>query len=333
MRPRGAQASVPVVGRQEAVFDDIGGGGLGGAVAVSADGATVAALASVSPAKLYVYTRSGSTWAQQAELSGLFAPATSGRLWLSADGNTLLATNSSGKPVVLFRAGSTWSLQYTAAATATPVGLSALGSTMWAYAAGTLYTYTRSGSTWSGPTSTALSGALSMIDAAEMSRDGTVLALAYSIDGSYATSGGKVQLWRYSAGAWSVQTLAPPYPTNMGQFGMNLAVSDDGSRVAIGAYLTSPSTAPHGYLYLRSGASYALEFTQAAGWPLAISGTGGAAIFGAAVCLRLGSWSVYGTLPGQRATRISARLTPDGQRAVAGSYDPSNYGRVQMFGV
>ena len=331
MRPRGAQASVPVVGRQEGVFDYVVGQLLQ-CVAVSADGATGAALASSTPAKLYVYTRSGSTWAQQAELSGLFAPATSGRLWLSADGNTLLATNSSDKPVVLFRAGSTWSLQYTAAATATPVGLSANGSTMWAYAAGTLYTYTRSGSTWSGPTSTALSGALSTIDAAEMSRDGTVLALAYSIDGSYATSGGKVQLWRYSAGAWSVQTLAPPYPTNMGRFGMDLAVSDDGSRVAIGAYLTSPSTAPHGYLYLRSG-SFALEFTQAAGLPVAISGTGNAAIFGAAVCLRLGSWSVYGTLTGQRVAPTSARLTPDGQRAVVGSYDSSAGGRVQMFGV
>lgn len=332
MRPRGAQASVPVVGRQEAVFDDVSGKRLGRCVAVSADGATVAALASIAPAKLYVYTRSGSTWAQQAELSGLFAPATSGRLWLSADGNTLLATNSSGEPVVLFRAGSTWSLQYTAAATATPVGLSANGSTMWAYAAGTLYTYTRSGSTWSGPTSTALSGALSTIDAAEMSRDGTVLVLAYSSDGSYGSGAGKAQIWRY-AGSWSMQTLAPPYPTTSGGFGQDVAVSDDGSRVAIGAYLTSPSTAPHGYLYLRSGASYALEFTQAAGLPLAISGTGGAAIFGAAVCLRLGSWSVYGTLTGQRATPTSARLTPDGQRAVVGSYDSSDYGRVQMFGV
>lgn len=331
MRPRGAQASVPVVGRQEAVFNDVSGKRLGWSVAISADGATVAALASVSPAKLYVYTRSGSTWTQQAELSGLFAPATSGRLWLSADGNTLLATNSSGKPVVLFRAGSTWSLQYTAAATATPVGLSADGNTMWAYAAGTLYTYTRSGSTWSGPTSTALSGALSTIDAAEMSRDGTVLVLAYSSDGSYGSIAGKAQIWRYSASAWSVQTLAPPYPTPGGQFGADVAVSDDGLRVAIGANLTSPSTAPHGYLYLRSGTSYVLEFTQPAAKPVALAGD--VAVFGDRVCLRLGSWSVYGTLIGQQTLLTSVRLTPDGLRAVAGSFGASDYGRVQMFGV
>lgn len=332
MRPRGAQASVPVVGRQEAVFNDVSGKRLGWAVAISADGATVAALAPLASAKLYVYTRSGSTWTQQAELSGLFTPDTFGRLWLSGDGNTLLALNSSGNPVVLFRAGSTWSLQYTAAATATPVGLSADGNTMWAYAAGTLYTYTRSGSTWSGPTSTALSGALSTIDAAEMSRDGTALVLAYSLDGSYGVFAGKAQIWRYS-GAWSVQTLAPPYPTTSGGFGRDVAVSDDGSRVAIGAYLTSPGTAPHGYLYLRSGASYALEFTQPAGLPVALSGTGAAAIFGAAVCLRLGSWSVYGTLTGRRDSWTSVRLTPAGQRAAAGSYDSNDYGRVQMFGV
>lgn len=332
MRPRGAQASVPVVGRQEAVFNDVSGKRLGWAVAISADGATVAALAPLASAKLYVYTRSGSTWTQQAELSGLFTPATFGRLWLSGDGNTLLALNSSGKPVVLFRAGSTWSLQYTAAATATPVGLSADGNTMWAYAAGTLYTYTRSGSTWSGPTSTALSGALSLIDAAEMSRDGTVLVLAYSSDGSYGSIAGKAQIWRYSASAWSVQTLAPPYPTPGGQFGADVAVSDDGLRVAIGANLTSPSTAPRGYLYLRSsGTNYALEFTQPAAKPVALAGA--VAVFGDRVCLRLGSWSVYGTLIGQQTLLTSVRLTPDGLRAVAGSFGASDYGRVQMFGV
>jgi hypothetical protein len=156
-------------------------------VALSADGNTVL-IGTVNKNSFqgaaYVFTRSGSTWSQQRELTasdGTTGDAFGTSVALSADGNTALIgaagkNSSQGAAYVFTRSGSTWSQQReltasdgtTGDAFGTSVALSADGNTalIGAYFKnyyknsfqGTSYVFTRSGSAWSGGQELSASG-------------------------------------------------------------------------------------------------------------------------------------------------------------------------------
>ncbi len=155
----------------------------GNAVAVSTEGNTVIVgdpgecgygLENCQHGAAYVFTRSGATWTQQAELRG--GPGFGGAVALSSDGNTALvgagltgyygvfhALGGNAPPTIFSRSGTTWTQEAALSASNAPgpfdnfghaVALSADGSTALIgdptenEEAGTADVFTGSGSTW-----------------------------------------------------------------------------------------------------------------------------------------------------------------------------------------
>jgi uncharacterized protein YjbI with pentapeptide repeats len=251
--------------------DETGRGAFGLAIAVSADGNT-ALIGGPGDDNVrgaaWVFTRSGSTWAQQGPKltangesgPGLFG----GRVALSADGNTALIgapdnDNSPGNPGpptgaawVFTRSGSTWTQgpKLTAAAKSSfgsSVALSGDGNTALIGApedndgAGTAWVFTNSATTPWAQQGSALTGAG---ESSGQTRFGESVAL--SGDGLTALIGGPAD--NVSTGAAWAFTRAPGSTWNedgpkltasdesgRGKFGASVALSGDGHTALIGA--------------------------------------------------------------------------------------------------
>jgi hypothetical protein len=214
-----------------------------------------------------VFTRSGSTWAQQTTTKLTGSDATTAANFgvsvaLSADGNTALIGGYNDNSVmgaawVFTRSGSTWAQQTTTKLTGSDatttarfgvsVALSADGNTalIGGYndnsAKGAAWVFTRSGSTWTQQTTTKLSGS----DATTNANFGVSVAL--SADGSTALigglndSGGTGAAWVFtrSGSTWTQQTttkLTGSDATTTANFGISVALSADGNTALIGGY-------------------------------------------------------------------------------------------------
>jgi hypothetical protein len=254
---------------------------------------------------VYVFTRSGSTWSQQAYIKAsntqvfdAFGQAVA----LSADGNTLAvgaggedsaatdingdqSNNSAagaGAVYVFTRAGSSWSQQAYIKASNTqvddgfgvPIALSADGNTLAVVAlkedsaatgingdqadnsatlAGAVYVFTRSGSTWSQQAYMKASNT----DAGDgfgrvaLSANGNTLAvganaeasLATGINGDETNSGflnadvGAVYVFTRAGSTWSQQAYVKASNTALDDlFGWSVALSGDGNTLAVGAF-------------------------------------------------------------------------------------------------
>jgi len=292
-------------------------------VALSADGSTLAVGASgeasaaagiggnqadnsaAQAGAVYVFTRAGATWTQQAYVkasnpgaSDLFGYSVA----LSADGSTLAVgawleasaatgiggnqTDNSaaiaGAVYAFTRAGTTWTQQAYVKASNTDAGdrfalsvaLSADGSTLavgaatedsaatgiggnqadnGAGGAGAVYVFTRAATTWTQQAYVKASNT----DAGDLfgsnvalSADGSTLAVgaygeasaAAGIGGNQtdnsATIAGAVYVFTRAATAWTQQTYVKPSNTDASDyFGLGVALSADGSTLAVGAYL------------------------------------------------------------------------------------------------
>jgi len=299
------------------------GDGFGGSLALSAEGSTLAvgALRESSNATgiggnqadnsatgagaVYVFTRVGSTWSQQAYIKASNTNADDyfgSSLALSSDGSTLAvgaygedsnatgvggnqADNSAtgaGAVYVFTRASSTWSRQAYIKASNTnandrfgiSLALSADGSTLAVGApdersnatgiggdqtnnsainAGAVYVFARAAGSWSQQAyikaSNTNAGDLFGISLA-LSADGSTLAVGAPREASNATGiggnqadnsasfAGAVYVFTRAAGSWSQQAYIKASNTNTNdRFGFYLALSDDGSTLAVGAYL------------------------------------------------------------------------------------------------
>ena len=273
----------------------------GGSVSLSSDGNTAiisAASESTSPTSsngaVYIFTRSGSTWTEQAKL--LASDAASfvyfgASVSLSADGNTALvgAYNQSTSPntqqgaaYVFTRSGSTWTQQQKLLASdranydsfGLSVDLSADGLTavVGAYVEdtspntdqGAAYVFTRSGSTWteqakllaSDPTTTDYFGSSISISA-----DGNTVIVGAYAESSFPTgANGAAYVFTRSAGVWSQQAkLLASDRASSDYFGLELAISADGNTALIGAFneSTSPTTNQGAaYIFTRSGSTW-----------------------------------------------------------------------------
>ena len=271
----------------------------GKAVAVSSDGNTVAI---GSPAddnsggtdagSVYVFTRSGTTWTEQARLQASDAAADDyfgSSVSLSSDGNTLAvgapyddtgAIFTVGSVYVFTRSGTTWieqaKLQASDAAANDYFGSSvtlngpgntlAIGSTLDNNTAGTnagsVYVFTRSGTTWTEQARLQASDAAAddyFGSSVALDIDGNTLAIgAYVDDNSGGTDAGSVYVFTRSGTTWTEQTRlqasdAAPYDS----FGYSVALSSDGNTLAVGSpYFGDSNPTGAVYIFARSGTSW-----------------------------------------------------------------------------
>jgi hypothetical protein len=258
--------------------------GFGRSVALSADGNTSLGGGSVDEAGDYngaawVFTRTGSTWAQQGPpLSAggaIYEPRLGSSIALSADGNTALVGgpgdgNWLGAAWVFTRTGTTWLQQGTKLTGAGggfgwSVALSADGNTALVGAPiegnwlGAAWVFTRSGSTW-----TQQGAKLTPADGVGVNV-GFGSSVALSADGNTALVGGRYDS-NWLGAAWvftrsnSTWTQQGPKLTGGGataycQFGESVALSADGNTALAGA-LANDSGVGAVWAFTRSGSTW-----------------------------------------------------------------------------
>ena len=282
----------------------------GGALALSTDGSTLAVGATGESSSaagvdgdqandamrnagaVYVFRRTGTTWAQEAYLKSstphsydLFG----GALALSGDGATLavgaLAESSSA------------------------TGVGGVQTDTSAPGSGAVYLFGRSGTIWSQHAYVKASntGAYDCFGAAvALSADGAVLAVGAHLEGSSATNvgvssadnsamyAGAVYVFRLAAGTWTEEAYVKASNTGAGdRVGGALALSGDGATLAVGAtYEASGATGVGGNSLenslLQAGAAYVFRWSVV-GWApeayLKASNTGMSDQFGDALAL------------------------------------------------
>jgi hypothetical protein len=259
-----------------------------GAVALSADGNTLAVGSSgessaatgidgnqadtsaVNAGAVYVFTRVGATWAQQAYIkaSNTRAGADFGlAVALSADGNTLAVGS------------------YTESSAATGINGSQADTS--ASQAGAVYVFTRVGATWSQQAYVKASNtrANAFFALVALSADGNTLAVGSPQESSAATGingdqadtsapeAGAVYIFTRVGATWSQQAYIKASNTRRGSQFSTVALSADGNTLAVGAYLeSSAATGINGnqadysaslagavYIFTRVGATWAQQ--------------------------------------------------------------------------
>jgi hypothetical protein len=275
--------------------DESGKGAFGGSVALSADGRTAVIGGSTDNSEAgaaWVFTRSGSTWNQQAKLTGseelggsLFGTSVA----LSSDGNTALIGGFGDNGHV----GAAWG-------------------------------FTRSGSTWTQQGSKLTGGE-------ELGNGGFGISVALSSDGNTALIGGSRDnaeagaIWVFTRGLiWTQQgpkltgsgEINPP---SGGGFGQSVALSADGNTALVGGYKDNNFIGA-AWVFTRSGTTWTQQGAKLTGGSEAtVHGA-----FGVSVALAadgntalIGAWEDNGflgavwvfTRSGATWTQLGAKLT------------------------
>jgi hypothetical protein len=258
----------------------------------------------------YIFTRSGSTWVQRAELTdsgGVAHDDFGNSVALSADGGTALVgargkNTGQGAAFVFTGSGSSWTRQEELTASdgaakddfGISVALSADGNTALVGAEGknSAYVFTRSGSVWSQQ-----GGALTPSDGAAGDHFG--FAVALGADGGTALVGaigkntgqGKAYVFTRSASAWGQQGELTAGDGSAGDgFGVSVGLGANGGTALIGA---SGKNSGQGaaYVFTRSGSTWTQQGGALTahdgvapddfGWAVALSADGDTALIGA----------------------------------------------------
>jgi hypothetical protein len=369
------------------------GGQFGASVALSADGNTALIGGSYDNRGIgaaWVFTRSGATWTQQGSKltasdeigEGSFGESVA----LSSDGNTALIGarsdhESVGAAWVFVRSGTTWSQQGSKLTATGEVGngsfgwsvaLSSDGNTAlisgpYDNAAGAVWQFARSGSTW-----TQAGSKLTPSDPVAGSTFGGSVAL--SSDGSTALIGGATAFAETVGAAWvftrSGATFTQQGPrltardeVGNGRFGSSVALSSDGSTAFVGGPSDNqPNPCCQGpgaaWVFTRSGSTWAQQGSKLTrgefaefGVSVGLSGDGNTALAGAPHEMRIGagwaftrsgsSWSQFGpplvgsgagdTHMGVAQMGSSVALASDGKTALIASPYDSYAGSVWPF--
>ena len=274
----------------------------GYSVAINANGNTIAVgchgdttSGGTGAGSVYVFTRSGSTWTEEANLTaldGLASDAFGISVALSSDGNTLAVGASqddnikgtdAGSVYVFTRSGTTWTPEATLVASDGQGGdrfgySTSLNSTgdilaVGAYGAdisgnsnvGKAYIFTRTLGVWTEQSVLAASdGAASDTFGFSLSLNaaGDILAVgAYGADISGVYNAGAAYIFTSSGGTWTEQTklYASDFGGDNDQFGYRIALSGDGNTLAVGALLEDTSaglSAGAVYVFSRSGLTW-----------------------------------------------------------------------------
>jgi hypothetical protein len=285
----------------------------GWSAALSADGNTAAVGGrwdSNGIGAIWIFTRSGVTWTQQAKLVASDyggTPQIGYAVSLSADGNTLLAGGSGnngnvGAAWVFTRSGGVWTQQgdklvgtgaVGQAQQGSSVGLSGDGLTAIVGGnhdndpVGAAWVFARTGGVW-----TQQGDKLVGSDMVGSSLLGGSVTLSY--DGSTAAAGGQADnakgaVWVFtrSGGAWTQQgSKLTGSPNTVGAFGFSVALSNDGNTLFVGS-VSGPGAA---WAFTRSGTAWTqlggqmagtgAEGTAQAGQSVSLSGDGTTALVG-----------------------------------------------------
>jgi hypothetical protein len=265
---------------QQAKLPETAGAALdrfGFSTALSADGnVAIVGAVGVNTGKgaAYIFTRSGATWTQRAELTDSNGVATDNfgySVALSADGGTAIVgangkNSGRGAAFVFTGSGSSWSqpAELTASNGADhdnfgfSVALSAAGNTALVGAAGknSAYVFTRSGSNW-----TQQGDALTPSDVA--SGDNFGFSVALGADGDTALIGafgknsgqGKVYVFARSASTWALQGELTAGGAAGDGFGVSVGLGANGDTAIIGAYGRN-SYRGAAYIFTRAGSSW-----------------------------------------------------------------------------
>ena len=282
-----------IQGSDTSGFDEFGT-----SVSISEDGNTVIVGAIGESASgsfagsAYIFTRSGSTWSQQAKIQSSdiqagdrFGNAVS----ISDDGNTAIigALNSApggstvaGSAYIFTRSGSTWSQQAKLLASdkedfdqfGWSVSISGSdGNTAIVGAptedtngsnAGSAYIFTRSGSTWSQQAKIQASNAGSgdyFGESVSISDDGNTAIIGSPYEDSGGSNAGSVYIFTRSGSTWSQQARMQASDNSANAyFGNSTNISEDGDTVIVGAR-NANNGAGYAYIFTRSGSSWTQE--------------------------------------------------------------------------
>ena len=252
--------------QQALISSPSSGASFGQSVSLSGDGNTLAIGGpATTDGTTWVYTRSGSSWSQQASLTG--APSASGQqqgysVALSADGNTLTVGgpgySTNGGTWIFVRSGSSWSQQGPSNNTLPLVGTGATGNAQGSSVAlsadgnilaiggpsnnGAVWIFTRSGNTSAAPnnfTWTQQAGPLThSVGSGEegfsvaLSADGKTLAVGATQVGNY----GVTYIWVNNTGSWITQAtlIGSNAVGTLGGQGYSVSLSSDGNFLAVG---------------------------------------------------------------------------------------------------
>ncbi len=230
----------------------------------------------------YVFTRSGTTWTQQAKLTASDGAAGDGFGYsVSLSGETVLvgayldddAGSSSGSAYVFTRSGSTWSQQakltasdgaasdifgYSVSLSGETVIIGAYQDDDTASNSGSAYVFTRSGSTWSQQAKlTASDGANSAYFGFSVSLSGDTAIVGAYRDDAPASNSGSAYVFTRSGSTWSQQAkLTASDGASDDYFGSSVSISGD--IAVVGSYQDDDAGATSGsaYVFTRSGSTW-----------------------------------------------------------------------------
>jgi hypothetical protein len=269
----------------------------GSAVSLSEDGNTAIVGAEKSDAlpqaascgAAYIFTRSGTTWSQQAKIfasDGVDGYYFGNSVSITDDGNTAIigarkdgGTNF-GAAYVFTRSGTSWSQQTKLTASDAQTddefgwsvsisgsdGNTAIVSSPKEDAGGTsnsgsAYIFTRSGTTWSQQAKIQASnkGSNDLFgygrDGASISGDGNTVVVGAVNEDTSGTDAGAAYVFTRSGTTWSQQAMIKATDAaSSDRFGSAVSISDDGDTIVVGAWNESGTGAA--YIFTRSGTSW-----------------------------------------------------------------------------
>ena len=277
----GEQAKIQASDKQASDF-------FGFSVSISEDGNTAIVAASHDDTTsgynnaggAYIFTRSGTTWTQQAKIQ-----ASDGRsmhyfgwsIAISGDGNTAIVGAFGANSAYIFtRSGTSWSEQQKIQAASDLFGRSvsmsddgntAIVGAPGDYPAGAAYIFTRSGTTWTQQQKIQASDKQAddyFGTSVSISSDGnTAIVGAYGEDtgatSAGATSAGAAYIFTWSGTTWTQQQKIQASDKQASDFfGFSVSISEDGNTAIVGAYGedTGGSDAGAAYIFTRSGTSW-----------------------------------------------------------------------------
>ena len=264
------------------------GDNFGNSVSISRDGNTAIVGAKLedtqftSAGAAYIFTRSGSTWSEQAKIQSsdvqqndFFAGAVS----ISGDGNTAIVSahaedttaDTAGSAYIFFRSGSTWTQQAKIQSSDVELGdvfswsvsLSGDGNTAIvgapnedtvATSAGSAYIFFRSGSTWTQQAKIQASDAAASVNfgySVSISEDGNTAIVGAYLEDTVATNAGAAYIFTRSGNTWSEQQKIQASDVQaLDQFGVSVSISKDGGTAIVGAQYKDTGFSDAGAAYI-----------------------------------------------------------------------------------
>lgn len=280
---------------QTKLTSSLAGDSFGCSVALSSDGNTLAVGAyqndtvGANGGAVWVFTRSGTTWSQQQKLTasnGVADDRFGVRVALLPDGNTLAVGaytddtargTDAGSVYVFTRSGITWSQQQQLTATdgaannlfGSDVAWSSDGNTLIIGAqggssvVGAVYVFTLNGNTWTQQqklmASDGVTNDLFGISVAVSSDGNTIVAGANLDDYDSKSSAGSVYVFTHNGTNWNQQAKLTASDSRTGDyFGLSVALSSDGNKLAVGAYGADLNIEDIGavYIFTRNGSAW-----------------------------------------------------------------------------